>query len=166
MGMVWVARLADDAEAATIFEDQSLAYEFINPEDEAAYDKDAVLDLDKEWHALHFLLTGSADPLDSPLSLILSSSEPIGDDNGYGPTYYIAPDRFRAFDEALSSLDDEALRSRYDPDAMVAHHVYLADLYQEEGESGLAFLLQRLKDLRSFAAKGVQSGRGAFWMIT
>jgi hypothetical protein len=165
MGMVWVARLADDAEAAEIKAEPDSAYDFINPED--GYDDSAVVvDLDKEWHGLHHMLTGSAGATDSALSLVIGEFEEVGEDNGYGPAWYVPPERLRAFHEALAALDDVALRKRYDPGAMVAEHVYLGDVYQQEGEAGFAFLLERLNQLRAFAERGAALGRGAFVVIT
>ena len=165
MGMVWVARLADDAEIARIMADPDSAYDFINPED--GYGDDAVVaDLDKEWHGAHHMLTGSAGATDSPLSLIIGEFEQVGEDNGYGPAWYIPPDRLRAFSEAMAALDDAALKNRYDPDAMVAEQVYLGDVYQQEGEQGCSFLLERVNQLRAFAEKGAAAGSGAFAVIT
>jgi hypothetical protein len=165
MGMVWVARLADDAETAAIKADPDSAYDFINPED--GYDDGAVVvDLDKEWHGAHHMLTGSAGVTDSPLSLIIGEFDEVGEDNGYGPARYVPPERLRAFHEALAALDDAALRKRYDPDSMVAEQVYLGDMYRQEGEHGCGFILERVNQLRAFAAKGAASGSGAFVVIT
>jgi hypothetical protein len=166
MGMVWVARLADERQAATIMADPGSAYDFINPEEgweEAAPD---TLDLDKEWHGTHHMLTGSAGATDSPLSLIIGDFEQVGEDNGYGPAWYVPPARFHAFHEALSALDDAELRKRFDPNAMGAEQVYLGDVFQDEGDEAFDFLRERVNQLRSFAEKAATSGRGAFAVIT
>ena len=165
MGMVWVARLADDAETARVMADPDSAYDFVNPED-GYEDESRIADLDKEWHAAHHLLTGSAEPTDSPLSLILGAFEEVGEDNGYGPAWYIPPDKLRAFHEAIAQLDDSDLRSRYDPDAMATQRIYLGEMYRDAGDEGFAFLLDRIGQLREFAAKGSASGLGAFAVIT
>jgi len=167
MGMVWVARLANQEQTADIMGDPDSAYDFINPEEGYGEGGDAdVLDLDKEWHGTHHLLTGSAERVEDPLGLILANFEEVGEDNGYGPAWYVSPDRLRAFHEALSTLDTPSLRGRYDPEAMARERIYLGDVYQAEGDEGFGFLLERIESLRRFAARGVASGRGAFVVIT
>lgn len=164
MGMVWVARLADDARTAQIMANPNSAYDFINSAGSA--DGESIVDLDKEWHAVHHLLTGSTEPADVPLSLILGNFEEVGADNGYGPAWFVPPHALRAFSEALSSLDEAELRKRYDPGAMVQEQVYIGEMYRDEGEEGLGFLLERVDELRQFAARGVSAGMGAFAVIT
>ena len=164
MGMVWVARLADDAQVAKIMADPDSAYDFVNPEED--FDDLAIVDLDKDWHGVHHLLTGSAEPIDNPLSLIVGDFEEVGEDNGYGPAWFVPSDRLRAFHEALSAVDGAELSNRYDPDAMVRDQVYLGETYQDEGEHALEFLLERIDELRKFAAHGAATGMGAFAVIT
>lgn len=164
MGMVWVARLADDSEVAAVRADPDSAYDFIQPE--TGWETAPIIDLDKEWHALHFLLTQSTGPTDSPLSVIFGNFEEIGEDNGYGPAFLIPAEAWKAFSEAAAALDDTALRLRYDTQAMVDEQVYIADMYHEEGDDGLKFLTARLNDLREFAAKAAAGGLSAFAMIT
>ena len=166
MGMVWVARLADDGQTAAILADPDSAYDFINPEIEMDIGEAGILDLDKEWHATHHLLTGSAEPTGGPLSLVLGSFQEVGEDNGYGSAWYVPPQALRAFSEAISSLDEAELRKRYNPDAMVEANVYIGDMYQDEGEEGFGFLLGRINELRKFADRGTAAGMGAFAVIT
>jgi hypothetical protein len=167
MGMVWVARLANQDQTAEIMANPDSTYDFINPEEGYGEGGEAdVLDLDKEWHGAHHLLTGSAERVDDPLGLILANFEEVGEDNGYGPAWYVSPDRLRAFHEASSALDATSLRDRYDPDAMAREQVYLGDMYQAEGDEGFGFLLERIETLRRFAARAAASGRGAFAVIT
>lgn len=164
MSMVWVARLADDAQTAEIRANPNTAYDFINAGDEV--EDVNILYLDKDWHAAHHLLTGTAEPVDSPLGLILGKFEQIGSDNGYGPAWFIPANALRAFSEASASLDESELRSRYDPDAMAKEQVYIGDAYQEEGEEGFPYLLQRVEAMRKFADCATASGKGAFAVIT
>jgi len=164
MGMVWVARLADDSEVAAVRADPDSAYDFIQPE--SGWETAPIIDLDKEWHALHFLLTQSAEPAAGPLSVILGDFEDIGEDNGYGPAFLIPAESWKAFSEAANALDDAALRQRYDTQAMIDRQIYIGEMYHEEGEEGLTMLTERLNELREFAAKAAAGGLSAFAMIT
>ena len=44
-----------------------------------AYEDGDEIMLDKAWHGIHFLLTGSAEPTGGPLSLLLEEWPEIGD---------------------------------------------------------------------------------------
>ena len=168
MGMVWVARLADSEQAAWIKDNPEAAYEFVNPEDEATLQaaEPFMIDLDKEWHGTHFLLTRSSEGANDPLSLILGSFEEVGPDIGYGPVQYIPSERIAAFHKALSALQDEEIVGRYDTDAMQQQNIYLADSYADEGEEGRQFLAERIQQLRDFARRGAEGSYHAFSVIT
>lgn len=154
MGMVWVARLADDREVAGIRENPDGAYDFIQPE--TGWETAPIIDLDKEWHALHFLLAQSAGSTEDPLSLILGNHESIGPDNGYGPAFLITSEK----------LNESDLAERYNTKAMMSQHVYLADMYDEEGEEGIGFLKAKLDELRKFAERASNNGLSALAVIT
>ncbi|GAA4040646.1 YfbM family protein [Parerythrobacter jejuensis] len=164
MGMVWVARLADDGEVASIRANPDGAYDFIQPEE--GWETAPIIDLDKEWHAIHFLLTQSAGPTNDPLSLILGDFEEIGEDNGYGPVFYIPNQSLKAFSNMAKALSESELKKRYDTQAMVEQQIYLGEMYHEEGEEGLNFLTQRLDELKEFAAKAASGDLSAFAVIT
>ncbi len=46
---------------------------------------DGRLNMDKEWHGIHFLLTGEPWPVDHPLGMAIFGADDIGDNLGYGP---------------------------------------------------------------------------------
>ncbi|MEM6586593.1 MAG: YfbM family protein [Pseudomonadota bacterium] len=163
MGMVWIARQADENEVAAVRSDPDSVMDFLDPED---WDTAPIIDLDKEWHALHFLLTQSAGPTSDPLSLVLGNHEEIGEDVGYGPAFLISAKSVKAFSEAVQTIDEAALKQRYDTKAMVAQQVYLGESYDHEGEQGLEFLTDRLNELRDFAAKATAGGFGLIAVIT
>jgi hypothetical protein len=124
-----------------------------------------LIDFDKAWHGLHFLLTGSAEGTDSPLSLLLDKGEPVGEDGGYGPPLLVSSADMRAFHEALSNLSDAQLQSRYDPEAMLAADLYMAEALGEE-EIGWEYLSQGIPALRRLAERCAQEGSGAIVFIS
>ncbi|MEO7246952.1 MAG: YfbM family protein [Novosphingobium sp.] len=164
MGMVWVARLASDEQVRKILAKPDDAYDFITSE--GAEKDGSVLDLDKQWHAVHFLLTGSAGPTSSPLSLILGNFQSVGTDCGYGPAW-LAPKLFiKAFDHALSALSGADLKARYDAAAMAREQVYLADTLLQEGEAARDFILHDIDRMRKFFAEAALHSLNAFAVIT
>jgi hypothetical protein len=164
MGMVWVMTRASDDEAATLRDDPASIYDFINST--AAYESGRGLDLDKQWHAIHFLLTGSAGATSSPLSLILGTFEEVGPDHGYGPAWFVPNASLVALNEALGALTDEQWARKYDSALAVEEQVYLAETLEEEGEEALEFLAADIKRLRAFVADAATAGDHAFAVIT
>ncbi len=55
---------------------------------------DEFLDLDKAWHGLHWLLTGTADDTDTPAGQAILGGTEIGEDKGYGPSRLLRPDAY------------------------------------------------------------------------
>ena len=84
-----------------------------------------VTDVDKAWHALHFMFTGTDWEGGFPEGFLLSQGEPVGKvDVGYGPARSFTAGEVHEIDRFLSSLSDDALRSRLDFDAMHRKEIY------------------------------------------
>jgi hypothetical protein len=162
MGMVWIACLASDEQVIELMAQPDTVCDFIYERDEAG----EAIDLDKQWHAVHHLLTGSPEATDSPLSFVLGSFDEIGPDNGYGAAWHIPKDAVANFHASLTSLTDEELAAKYDAAAMVRDDVYIAKTLAEEGEEARNFVLEDVGRLRAFAAKGAEGGFSAFAMIS
>jgi hypothetical protein len=79
--------------------------------------------LEKSWHGLHYLLTGSADRAEGPLAFLISGGESFEASLGYG-AHLLTPDDTAAVDAALFGVSDETLWSRFDPEAMEDAGVY------------------------------------------
>jgi hypothetical protein len=125
-----------------------------------------LIDFDKAWQAVHFTLSGSEYESEGPLGAMLSQGRTVGIDLGYGQPWVITSDRMRAFSEALSTLADDDIRQRYDPAAMVANDIYIADAFAEEPDEGLNYLMQGIPALRRFANKCSETGSCALVAIS
>jgi hypothetical protein len=114
--------------------------------------------LDKAWHGIHYLLTGTAWEGDEPLNFLLHGGEPLGDEEGdeLVPRVFDAAEVHR-LDAALAPLDADQLRRRYDPRAMKALDIY-PDIWDEK--EALPFCLERFGALKDFVAEMAQEGRG------
>jgi Domain of unknown function (DUF1877) len=91
--------------------------------------------LEKAWHGLHYLLTGSATSGELPLAFLLEGGDPIGEDLGYGPPRFFDHDQVAELHAALSTISDDDLWSRFDAAQMTAEGVYPG--IWEEPESDL-----------------------------
>jgi len=83
------------------------------------------MDLDKAWHGLHFLFTGSDWEGDFPGGFIVTGGEPVGDvDVGYGPARSFTPDEVGKIAKFLESQKETDLRQRLDPEKMAELEIY------------------------------------------
>lgn len=86
---------------------------------------DDEIDLDKAWHGLHFLFTGSAWEGDEPLCFLVTGGTEIGDvDVGYGPARALSSQQVKDLADALSRISVDDLRARFDPDRMMELDIY------------------------------------------
>ena len=69
------------------------------------------LDLDKSWHILHTLISGSPDTGDMPEAALLGGEE-VGPCGGYGPVRVLSPEQVVEFAGVLKPLDVETLKKR------------------------------------------------------
>jgi hypothetical protein len=119
-----------------------------------------VLSLDKAWHGLHYLLSGTAElePSADVASRAVLGGLEIGDDfSGYGPARAFAPEDVAQLAEALGdsrvALDAAA---RYDAARMNRLQIYPFGW----DDDGREWLLSSLRELRRFYADGAAHGRG------
>ncbi|PKP93684.1 MAG: DUF1877 domain-containing protein [Alphaproteobacteria bacterium HGW-Alphaproteobacteria-16] len=154
MSMVVYLRRATADEVANLVANPGAVHETIFSESADG----RLVDFDKAWHALHFMLTGDAGKTEHPLSVLVATDEDLigTDENGFGGYWQFDPVRIRAFADALAAISDDELAQRYNPAAMVTEYVYLADLFEEEGEEALSYVMQGVPALRRFADEAVR----------
>jgi hypothetical protein len=119
----------------------------------------AALSLDKAWHGLHYVLSGSvelgaSEPLVS--QAVLGGAE-IGDDfSGYGPARYFDAGRVGELAVALGDprVEQDAAE-RFDPQRMTELQVYPFGWAAGDRE----WVMSALADLRSFYAGAAADGR-------
>lgn len=119
-------------------------------------------DLDKAWHGIHYLLTGSAYEGDAPLDFLVAGGREVGDiDVGYGPARVLTSAETRRVRDALRLLDDETLRSRFDPRDMMEKEIY-PEIWDRPpaDEDTLGYLIDNLQVLRTFLDKAVAQNVG------
>lgn len=163
MSMILYLRRANDDDLARLRAEPAGITDFFFSDDAAT--RGDLIDFDKAWQAVHFTLCGAEYYTDNPLGLLLYEGEAIGADMGYGAGWIVPPDAVKAFDQALSNLSDEAIRSRYDPQALAANDVYIADAFVEEPEEGLNYLMQGIPQLRRFAVHCAANGNSVIAAI-
>lgn len=148
MSMISILVFASDDEIRQLLSEPETIDEFLEQDRTST-------DLDKAWHGIHWLLTGSADGGDEPLCYLLAGGDPVGDvDVGYGPARALTSHQVAAWDDALSELSIEELARRFDPKAMLDAKIY-PEIWARSisgQEDTLDYLLQAYFGLRDFVA--------------
>jgi hypothetical protein len=105
------------------------------------------LDLQKSWHMMHYLFTGSIDDMRSPGAGLLSGEE-LGEDIGYGPVRLHGEKATAAFARFLESLDREGLLARMNIAEMTNAGVYSMPGGDEEDgiREEVGYYFPRLRD--------------------
>ncbi len=118
-------------------------------------------DLDKAWHAIHYLLSGSPWEGDLPAGTLLVGGEGIGDiDVGYGTARALSPEVVQRYSEYLSGVSNDELRSRFDPAKLVEAEIYPDGLWEEGGGEELSYIVEYFEELKGFIRSAAESDDG------
>ena len=124
------------------------------------------INLDKIWHVLHFVLTGSARATSEPLSFLIGQWPEIGDvDTGYGPAKAIRSDAVSRFRNALTLIGSEHIKTYYKPEEMQRAGVYLAASLGDDADE-IADIEHSLQKLRNFLDECVVRNAGVITYIS
>ena len=124
------------------------------------------LDLDKAWHGLHYLLTGTAWGGTAPAGYLLAGGAQVGDEQehdvfGYGPARILTAEQVAAFSALVSTgLTTAAVRQRLDPTEMTRLAIY-PEVWDraDEAVNNLEFLTEAAAGLRGFLRRATAQGQ-------
>ncbi|WP_068620864.1 YfbM family protein [Paenibacillus tuaregi] len=136
----------------------------LDPEDVIRNEEEPGLDLDKSWHALHFLLNGSAWEGEPPLFNAILGGAEIGEDLGYGQIRYLTSKEVQEVALTLVSITEDDLMTRYDPDAMNQLEIYPFDNWSGPGERD--YVLSYYSDFKEYYMEAVRSGSAMLLLIS
>jgi len=121
---------------------------------EGAHDE---LSLDKAWHGVHYLLSGTVEPGESLLSqAVLGGTEICEDFSGYGPARCFTVPQVAGLAAALGAPETEReAEARYDPQRMDELQIYPFGWSPEARD----WILGSFRDLRGFQADAASNGR-------
>lgn len=127
------------------------------PQPNETLDESDNFDVDKSWHILHYLFTGTAWEGESPEGFLVSAGEPIGDvDVGYGPARSFRSDDVPRILGFLNGLTDDQLRERLSTASKPENELY--GNYDEGWEDEIGFdaelsaLKEHIESLKTFIA--------------
>lgn len=124
--------------------------------------------LEKDWAALHFLLSGRAPEAEEDLdtrnglaTFLMQGGDPLDDaELSHPPTRALRPGEVRRVADFLGALDRDTLRGRFDPTRMSALGIYPSGAWGNAGNEELESLLDRFEELRAFVAEAAAAGDG------
>lgn len=120
------------------------------------------LDLDKSWHGIHYLLTGTAWTISDGAGSAILGGEEVGEDNGYGPARILASDEVHTIAASLDAVDVEVLRARFDPGTMDHEDIYP----QLWTEVSFDYLESYFIELRNFYRRAADDNQAVLLAIT
>lgn len=119
-------------------------------------------DLDKAWHGIHYLLTGTAWEGDSPRNFLVLGGTEVGDiDVGYGRARAFDSQAVKEISRSLAAIDREELHRRYDPVRMTELEIY-PGIWDEdvEEEETIGYCLEYFDELKEFIARTAEKDLG------
>lgn len=122
------------------------------------------LSLEKAWHGLHFLLSGSAWDGEEPLGFLAAGGEPIGEDLGYGPARLLRPATVQTLRTVLGDITDDALWSRFDPARMEQQGIY-PSIWDEPEDDLREEYVGYFRDLKGFVDRAADEQAGLIVVI-
>jgi hypothetical protein len=164
VGMELIGRRLTSAELRAVLDDPAAVSELLYGDlDDDAEMPEPDLDLDKNWHVIHYLLTGSAWGIGDGAGAAVLGGVEIGEDGGYGPARLLDPGSARAIAADLDALNVDALRPRFDRDALAAAEIYPAGW--EGGDSEWNGLVEHFAELRRFYQTAATNGQAVLLAI-
>jgi hypothetical protein len=165
MGMYCDVRMLSPAEFDRLAEEPDALFEGEFDDDAAELTGDPSdpnaspkrISLEKAWHGLHYLLTGTAQEGSGPLAFILAGGQNLGDDSE--PIRYFAPNETSAINRAVTAVSDDNLWSRFNPQAMEAADVY-PGIWDEDEEDLKEEYLMYFGQLKKLIAAAAAQGHG------
>ena len=126
------------------------------------------LDLDKSWHALHRVLTGTTWGVEFPLCFLLDGGEAFEEvDTGYGPPRLFSADEVVQIANALGAVTQEEFDRRFDPQQMAAEDVYPTGVWDERrGWLLNEWLLPVLRNLQRFVSQAARERMAVLVYLT
>ncbi len=126
-------------------------------------DEGVLVNLDKAWHGLHYLLTGTTWDGEPPLNFLLAAGHELdGEGLPDTPPRTFTAVESRAVAADLEQVSDKELRDRFNPKVMMALAIYpeIWDRTPQDKDDPLDYLMDALADLRTILATAVQHKLG------
>jgi hypothetical protein len=125
-----------------------------------------IISLEKSWHGLHFVLTGSSAGGDPPLNFLLQGGKPWNhaDDSEESPARLLDSSQVAAIHTALTNLSDEDFARRFDLEALGREHVY-PDIWDEPLDDLLQEYLHYFHVMKEYIARAASQQKALIVLL-
>lgn len=154
--MVVQMRRCNSAMLAKLRASPDLVTDFVMPEEFEDIAEGQLIDLDKAWHAIHFLLSGSADEAHMPEGALLAG-QGIGEDVGYGPARILLPAEVLAFAGYLGSKPDDFVERHLDFAKLHAADIY-PSFWDRKDPHLIKYVADNFRALKAFVGNAAAAG--------
>ncbi|MEW5787421.1 MAG: YfbM family protein [Pseudomonadota bacterium] len=138
--------------------------EYLYPDDGDSEPSNSI-DLDKSWHGIHYLLNGTSEGGERPLSMAVIGGVEFGPEVGYGPARYLTVAETADVAKALDGISISTLRARFDPSDMLDKDIYPSPMWERDGQEALAYALEYFHKLSAFYREAAARGDAAIQWI-
>ena len=166
MSMIGNLLRVTKAELDNYLKDSSLLENTIYNE-ESDEENPNLVDIDKSWDGILFLLTGqSVSNIDHPLAKVLFSGQLIDEDQdlGYGPAHYLSPEQVVALNNQISKITVEDLKRNFDPKRMEELEVY-PSVWEQGGDEEFDYLSEYFKEMQKVYSEAAKNGEAIITFI-
>lgn len=126
-----------------------------------------MIDVDKTWHAIHFILSGNAyeSDDDNVLSQLVLGGPPINEEDlGYGPALLLDKNLVAQIAEALNAWDETLFQKKFNFKNMIANDIY--PIIDGEDENDFyTYVWEYFQILKTFILKAAQKGQNVITFI-
>jgi hypothetical protein len=123
-----------------------------------------IVDVDKAWHGIHFLLTGERYEGAGPLAQAIMGGTPIGEEDvGYGPARGLSPSEVKEVAAALGKLTEADFRARFDAGALRSAEIY--PQIWDEGDDALDYLATNFNETKHFYETAASNQMGVVLFV-
>jgi hypothetical protein len=159
-GLVWTGVAVDPAVVPRLKMDERFLEQTLEnaPDDRSVY-------LDKAWHGIHFLLSGSAEATKTLASKVIFGGESFGPDQAYGRAQLLTSAEVKAIAKLLTKLTPELISARYNPQALEKAEIYPSIIWVREGPEALKYVLQFYKPLVEFYQRAAERGNAVIFVV-
>lgn len=150
MGMVIQMRRAGSDMLASLEQRGDVAIEFLMPDDDddPAYKDGSIVDIDKAWQAIHFLLTRTAWDASLPQGFLLGG-QAVGGDQGYGRVRLLAAAEVKTIAKHLAALPADFIAQAFSFDELEAADIY-PSIWDRKEPGDIEYVASHFADLKQF----------------
>ena len=161
MGMIQILMRLTSAQLEEVIKNEAYYFKLRND----WRNSDRCIDIDKSWHAIHYLLTESDWGGGYPARHVIFGDAQIEKiDGGWGPATFLEPDQVVEVNEFLSNVTVEDIKECYDPKSLDSANIY-PDTWLRDKEDALEWILHFFIQVQKLYKDAAKAGECVLMII-